>query len=179
MINETFITADVHGWIPRAVHNLYNGTPHLNVNLTSVVFALAVTIYYWWENTKGIQESSEKALRVMQITTVMVVILLAWSALTLFKSGYHPVPLPTPQTLHFSKESLRFLRHSFPEQSLAKMFGLLVIMIAFCHSVLAMSGEESLAQLTRDLAPPNLKNLKKPALLIAIYSFFFTALPPL
>ena len=67
-----------------------------NVNLTSVVFALAVTIYYWWENTKGIHESSEKALRVMQITTVMVVILLAWSALTLFKVGIQPVPLPTP-----------------------------------------------------------------------------------
>src|SRR6266403_7051 len=53
LINETFITADVHGWIPRAVHSLYGGTPHLNVNLTSVVFALAVTIYYWRENTKG------------------------------------------------------------------------------------------------------------------------------
>ena len=47
------------------------------MNATSVLFALAVTVYYWWENTKGIQESSEKALRVMQITTVMVIILLA------------------------------------------------------------------------------------------------------
>jgi amino acid transporter len=179
LINETFITADIHGWIPRAVHNLYNGTPHFNVNLTSVVFALAVTIYYWWENTKGIQESSEKALRVMQITTVMVVILLAWSALTLFKSGYNPVPLPTPQNLHFSKESLGFLRHSFPEQSLAKMFGLLGIMIAFGHSVLAMSGEESLAQVNRELAHPKLKNLKKAAIVIAIYSFVFTGLSAL
>src|SRR4030081_1454048 len=62
LINETLITADIHGWIPRAVHNIFHGTPHLNVNMTSVVFALAVTIYYWWENTKGIQESSEKAL---------------------------------------------------------------------------------------------------------------------
>ena len=179
LINETFITADIHGWIPRAVHNLYDGTPHFNVNLTSVVFALAVTIYYWWENTKGIQESSEKALRVMQITTVMVVILLAWSALTLFKSGYNPVPLPTPQNLHFSKESLGFLRHSFPEQSLAKMFGLLGIMIAFGHSVLAMSGEESLAQVNRELAHPKLKNLKKAAIVIAIYSFVFTGLSAL
>ncbi|MBZ5667119.1 MAG: APC family permease [Acidobacteriia bacterium] len=179
LINETFITADVHGWIPGAVHNLFNGTPHLNVNLTSVVFALAVTIYYWWENTKGIQESSEKSLRVMQITTVMVVILLAWSALTLFKSGYQPVPLPTPGNLHFSKESLGFLRHSFPEQSLAKMFGLLGILIAFGHSVLAMSGEESLAQVNRELAHPKLKNLKRAAVVIAIYSFVFTGLSAL
>src|SRR5713226_759459 len=162
LINETFITADVHGWIPRAVHNLYNGTPHLNVNLTSVVFALAVTIYYWWE-----------------ITTVMVVMLLAWSAFTLVKSGYQPVPLPTPDNLHFSKESLGFLRHSFPEQSLARMFGVLGIMIAFGHSVLAMSGEESLAQVNRELAHPKLKNLKKAAIVIAIYSFVFTGLSAL
>jgi amino acid transporter len=179
LINESFVTADEHGWIPRAIHSLFNGTPHLSVNLTSVVFALAVTIYYWWENTKGIHESSEKALRVMQITTVMVVILLAWSALTLFKVGYNPVPLPTPQNLHFSKESLGFLRHSFPEQSLGKMFGLLGILIAFGHSVLAMSGEESLAQVNRELAHPKLKNLKKAAIVIAIYSFVFTGLSAL
>jgi amino acid transporter len=179
LINESFVTADQHGWIPRAVHSIYNGTPHLNVDLTSVVFALAVTIYYWWENTKGIQESSEKALRVMQITTVMVVILLGWSALTLYKSGYNPVPLPTPQNLHFSRESLGFLRHSFPEQSLAKMFGLLGILIAFGHSVLAMSGEESLAQVNRELAHPKLKNLKKAAIVIALYSFIFTGLSAL
>jgi hypothetical protein len=115
----------------------------------------------------------------MQITTVMVVILLAWSALTLFKSGYHPVPLPTPQNLHFSKESLGFLRHSFPDQSLAKMFGLLGILIAFGHSVLAMSGEESLAQVNRELAHPKLKNLKRAAIVIAIYSFVFTGLSAL
>ncbi|HLB91781.1 MAG TPA: APC family permease [Terriglobales bacterium] len=179
LINEIMVTADLHGWIPRALHNLYNGTPQLNINLTSVVFALAVTIYYWWENTKGIQESSKKALRVMQITTVMVVILLAWSVITLFKTGYHPVPLPTPENLHFSRESLGFLRHSFPEQSLAKMFGLLGILIAFGHSVLAMSGEESLAQVNRELAHPKLKNLKKAAIIIALYSFIFTGLSAL
>ena len=179
LINETFVTADVHGWIPRAVHSLFNGTPHFNVNLTSVVFALAVTIYYWWENTKGIHESSEKALRVMQITTVMVVILLGWSALTLYKSGYNPVPLPTPDNLHFSKESLGFLRYGFSDQSLTKLFGLFGILIAFGHSVLAMSGEESLAQVNRELAHPKLKNLKKAAIVIAIYSFVFTGLSAL
>jgi amino acid transporter len=180
LINETLITMDTHGWIPRAVHSMFQGvTPHLNVNLTSVVFALAVTIYYWWENTKGIHESSEKALRVMQITTVMVVILLAWSALTLFKSGYNPVPLPIPENLHFTKDSLGFLRYNFPEQSLTHMFGLLGILIAFGHSVLAMSGEESLAQVNRELAHPKLKNLKKAAIVIAIYSFIFTGLSAL
>ena len=179
LINEVFATADAHGWIPGAVHNLFNGTPQLSVNWTSVFFALAVTIYFWWENIKGIHESSEKALRVMQITTVMVVILLAWSALTLFKSGYQPVPLPTPENLHFTKESLGFLSHSFPDQSLARMFGVLGILMAFGHSVLAMSGEESLAQDNRELAHPKLKNLKRAAIVIAIYSFVFTGLSAL
>src|SRR5215831_7608819 len=179
LLNEIFATADAHGWIPRAVHNIFNGTPQLNVNWTSVVFALAVTIYYWWENIKGIHESSEKALRVMQITTVMVALLLAWSALTLAKSGFQAVPLPTPENLHFTKESLGFLHHSFPEQSLAHMFGLLGILIAFGHSVLAMSGEESLAQVNREIAHPKLTNLKRAAIVIAIYSFVFTGLSAL
>jgi amino acid transporter len=179
LLNEIIVTADQHGWIPRAVHSMFHGTPQFDVNWTSVVIALAVTIYFWWENIKGIHESSEKALRVMQVTTVMVVILLGWSALTLLKSGYQPVPLPTPGNLHFSKESLGFLSHSFPEQSLSRLFGVLGILMAFGHSVLAMSGEESLAQVNRELAHPKLKNLKRAAIIIAIYSFVFTGLTAL
>jgi len=179
LVNEVFITADAHGWIPRAVHNIFDGTPQLNVNWTSVILALAVTIYFWWENIKGIHESSEKALRVMQITTVMVVILLAWSAITVAKGGAQSVPLPTPENLHFTKESLGFLSHRFPGQSLPSLFGVLGILIAFGHSVLAMSGEESLAQVNRELAHPKLKNLKRAAIVIAIYSFVFTGLSAL
>ncbi|MFZ0480537.1 MAG: APC family permease [Terriglobales bacterium] len=179
LLNEILITADTHGWVPRAVHHMFHGTPQFDVNWTSVVFALAVTIYYWWENIKGIHESSEKALWIMQITTVMVVILLGWSALTLFKNGFQHVPLPTPGNLHFSNESLGFLHHRFPEQSLAQKFGILGILIAFGHSVLAMSGEESLAQVNRELAHPKLKNLKRAAIVIALYSFIFTGLTAL
>jgi hypothetical protein len=47
-------------------------------------------------------------------------------------------------------------------------------MMAFGHSVLAMSGEESLAQVYREIAHPKLKNLKRTALIIAIYSLVFT-----
>src|SRR6267154_408839 len=43
-------------------------------NWFSAGFAVLVTVYFWWENTKGMRESSGKALRIMQITTVMVVI---------------------------------------------------------------------------------------------------------
>jgi amino acid transporter len=179
LINDSFAAADSHGWVPRAVHLLFHGTPHVDVNWTSVLFAVGVTLYFWWQNTKGIHESSEKALQVMQITTVMVVILLGWSALTLLKQGYQPVPLPTAHNLHFSVEALGFLRHTDLAHDLASKFGLLGILIAFGHSVLAMSGEESLAQVNRELAHPKLKNLKRAAVIIAIYSFVFTGLTAL
>src|SRR2546425_2444281 len=180
LINDTMLIADTHGWVPRAVHAMFkDGTPHVNESWTAVVFAVLVTGYFWWQNTKGIQESSEKALRVMQITTVMVVLLLGWSALTLMKTGYQPVPLPVPANLKFSPEALGFLKHTFQGHNLAGMFGLFGILIAFGHSVLAMSGEESLAQVNRELAHPKLKNLKRAAIIIAIYSFVFTGLTAL
>src|SRR6478752_6624285 len=76
LINEVFVAADAHGWIPRTMHSMFHGTPHIDVNHATAAFAAIVTLYYWWQNLKGIEESSDKALRVMQITTVMVVILL-------------------------------------------------------------------------------------------------------
>src|ERR1700757_4149581 len=30
LINELFAAGDAHGWIPRAMHALFHGTPHLN-----------------------------------------------------------------------------------------------------------------------------------------------------
>ena len=48
--------------------------------------------------------------------------------------------------------------------------------MAFGHSVLAMSGEESLAQVNREIEHPKLKNLKRAAIVIAIYSFIFTGM---
>jgi hypothetical protein len=50
----------------------------LNPDATAATFAVLVTIYFWWENIKGITESSEKALWIMQLTTVMVVVLIGW-----------------------------------------------------------------------------------------------------
>src|SRR5438270_106533 len=175
LINSLLIIADRHGWIPRAVHEIFHGTPHLNEAWTSVIFALAMTLFYWWENIKGIEESSEKALRVMQITSVMVFMLLGWSALTIALApagSIHLPPWPIPSNLHFSDNALGFLRGT----KLATTFGLFGVIIAFGHSVLAMSGEETLAQVNREIAHPKLKNLKRAALVIAIYSFIFTGL---
>ncbi|HYL93121.1 MAG TPA: APC family permease [Alphaproteobacteria bacterium] len=173
LINELFATADVHGWIPRAVDHMLQGHAlHINEDYAAAVFAVAVTVYYWWQNIKGIEESSDKALRVMQITTVMVVVLLLWAVYTVLKTGASLPPLPLPANLKFSDEALGFLKHT----DLAKGFGYFGILIAFGHSVLAMSGEESLAQVNREIASPKLRNLKRAALIIAIFSFVFTGI---
>src|SRR5690242_9896991 len=50
-------------------------------NLFAACFGLLVTAYFWWSNIKGIHESSGKALRIMQITTVMVIAFLVWCPL--------------------------------------------------------------------------------------------------
>ncbi len=163
LINQFIDTAFRHGFLPR--------TFVLNENLSAAVFAMVMTIYYWWQNTKGLEESSEKALSVMKVVTVMVVMLLGWSMITLVKLGGVALPpLPIPSNLHFSDEALGFLKHT----DWAKSLGLFGILVAFGHSVLAMSGEETLAQVNRELAHPKLLNLKKAAIIIGIYSFLFT-----
>jgi amino acid transporter len=172
LINETFAAADAHGWVPRAMHAMFHGTPHIDVNHAAAAFAVIVTLYYWWQNLKGIEESSDKALRVMQITTVMVVILLVWAIYTVLRTSAHLPPLPIPSNLKFTPDALGFLKNT----DIARTFGLFGILIAFGHSVLAMSGEESLAQVNREIASPKLRNLKRAALIIAIFSFVFTGL---
>ncbi len=149
---------------------MHTGNPfQFDLNYTSAVFAAAVTIYYWWQNIKGIEESSDKALRVMQITTVMVIVLFIWGAYSVMVRGVHLPPLPTPSNLKFSSDSLGFLKNTG-----LPIFGLFGIIMAFGHSILAMSGEESLAQVNREIQHPKLKNLKRAAIVIAIYSLIFT-----
>src|SRR6266576_1020630 len=64
-------------------------------NSTAAAFAILCTLYFWWENIKGIHESSEKALRIMYVTTVMVVLMVLWCCYTLWVRGAHLPPLPS------------------------------------------------------------------------------------
>ncbi|MFZ0962368.1 MAG: APC family permease [Terriglobia bacterium] len=144
----------------------------LPVNQTAAVFAILVTIYFWQENVKGIPESSEKALRIMQFTTVMVVLLIVWCGYTVWVRGAHLPPVPTLGHLHFAPGALGWLSHS----RLPQTIGLVGIFIGLGHSILAMSGEESLAQVYREIQHPKLPNLKKAGLVIFIYSMVFTSL---
>jgi len=143
----------------------------LPVNGTAAAFAIVVTIYFWWENVKGIPESSEKALRIMYVTTVMVVIMLAWCGYTLWAKGAHLPPLPTLRSLTYSADALGWLKHT----SLPYTVGLIGILIGLGHSVLAMSGEETMAQVYREIEHPKLKNLEKAGFVIFLYSLIFTA----
>jgi amino acid transporter len=148
-------------------------TPQLHVYppYFAAGFALVVTIYFWRKNVIGIQESSEKALRIMQITTVMVVILIVWCLVTIFKNGYQPVPLPVPSNLKFDPMALGWLKGT-----VAPGITVIAILIGLGHSLLAMSGEESLAQVNREIAHPKLKNLERAGFVIFLYSLMFTSL---
>ncbi len=144
----------------------------VTVDFVSASFAIIVTLYFWWENTKGIPESSEKALHIMKLVTVMVIILIGWCTYTAFIRHSALPPFPHPRNLRLSESALGWLAHS----SLPHMFGIIAIFIALGHSVLAMSGEESLAQVYREIEHPKLPNLKKAGLVIFIYSLVFTSL---
>ena len=135
-------------------------------------FALIVVIYFWWKNTQGIHESSQKALQIMAITTVMVVILLAWCTFTVLRSPLQLPPNPLhPGVVALNRESLGWLNGTWLSH-----LTWIILFVGFGHSVLAMSGEETLAQVNREIEHPKLKNLEKTGLVIFIYSLLFTSL---
>jgi amino acid transporter len=144
----------------------------LDPNYFSAFFGVFVTGYFWWSNTKGIHESSGKALRIMQITTVMVVILLIWCGLTLLVRGNAELPpAPVMRNLKQSEHTLGWLHGTFWAQ-----LPMVMMIVAFGHSLLAMSGFETLAQVYREIAYPKLKNLKITANIVCFYALISTGL---
>jgi amino acid transporter len=135
-------------------------------DLGSVVIAIGITLYFWHQNILGIPESSDKAMKIMGITTVMVVLMIGWCGLTVWMRG---AVLP-PFDLHFSEDSLGWLSGT----QWARTVGAIGIVIAFGHSILAMSGEESLAQVNREIAYPKVKNLTRAGFIIFLYSMLVT-----
>jgi amino acid transporter len=135
--------------------------------------AIIIVIYFWWKNTQGIHESSQKALQIMVITTVMVVILIVWCSITVLRGPIQLPPSPVhPGVVPLNKESLGWLA-GYPWLTHLTW---IILFVGFGHSVLAMSGEETLAQVNREIEHPKLKNLEKTGLVIFIYSLLFTSL---
>src|SRR5689334_2781820 len=109
-----------HWQLNAAVH------PEL-VKFLSMFIAIGITVYFWRINIIGIHESSQKAMRIMQLTTLMGVIVIAWAALTVFLHPqmrhlppFHPV---------LTAESKGWLVN-FPH-----IVGLFGIVIAFGHTL--------------------------------------------
>jgi amino acid transporter len=134
-------------------------------------FAVIVIVYFWWRNTRGLHESSGDALRIIQITTVMVVMLFGWAFITLLlRQGGALPPPPTVEHMAFSDDALGWLKGTrFPS------FTAIALVIGFGHSFLAMSGYESLAQVYREIESPKALNLRRAALVVFVYSVVFTA----
>src|SRR5277367_4246656 len=161
LINETFAYVHIH--------------IQLAPGLGAATFAIIVTAYFWWYNIKGVSESSHKAMLIMQATTVMVVILIVWCTYTIVLR--HPAipPFPNAHNIRLDKNSMGWLYGS-SIMGFAHLAGIIAIFIGLGHSVLAMSGEESLAQVYREIQHPKLPNLKKAGLVIFVYSMVFTSM---
>lgn len=160
-------------YLGRLINELLEMTHHserLDPNYFAAFFGVIVTLYFWWSNTKGIHESSSKALRIMQITTVMVVALLIWCPLTLLIRGtWNFPPAPIHQNLQFSDSALGWFQGTF-----WPTIPVVAIIIAFGHSLLSMSGFETLAQVYREIAYPKMKNLRITGNIVCTYALLST-----
>ncbi|MFL6209926.1 MAG: APC family permease [Pyrinomonadaceae bacterium] len=186
-----------HPWVPTKE----------TINLLAAGLAILITIYFWWRNTRGIHESSDDALKIMYVTTVMVVLLVLWSGVTILTrpEAHRLPPAPAPHNLAFNRDAVGWLPNIWPSAlrelptealpanapaapeaaapeprygivpNAGALLGLIGILIAFGHSFLAMSGEESLAQVNRELEYPKHRNLMKAGLVIFLYSLLFTS----
>jgi amino acid transporter len=159
------------GLINETADHLHSHAFKVNPPYFAAFFTIMVTLYFWRKNIIGMHESSQKALRIMQLTTVMVVILIVWCLITIIMRGFSPVPFPTLETIHFNDDAVGWLKVTF-----ATKITLLALLIGLGHSILAMSGEETLAQVNREIASPKLKNLKRTGMVIFLYSMVFTSL---
>ncbi len=156
LINDTFKT--------------FNIPIEFNRNIFSMIIAVAIVIYFWWENVKGIEESSSKALKIFKITAIMGVLVLIWSIITLLLKNEPFFSHFPPLKLELSEDAYGWLKDS----DLVKSFAFAGIIIAFGHSLLALSGLETLGQVYREVEYPKLKNFKKTAIVIFLFSVILT-----
>src|SRR4051812_29219181 len=167
----------------------------------SAVIASLITLYFFRQNLRGIHESSAKAVQIMKLTTVMAVVMLVWCGVTLAVRGPAPVNPAVPDGPHNTvplapdfhpkmnydagqvEDPLGFASHTvtgdrlrnLDASSWLSLVGLLGLAVAFGHSILAMSGEETLAQVYREVESPKLLNFKRAALIVFVFSVVMTA----
>jgi amino acid transporter/nucleotide-binding universal stress UspA family protein len=162
------------------------------MELGSAAIAVAIVLYFWRVNVRGLHESSDKALKIMGATTVMGVIMIGWCLLTLLlhpERAHLPPVMPElsvkpdiPDALGHPLDPLGFLGRTSLGDALRpgniqwlSLIGVIGILVAFGHSILAMSGEETLAQVYREVESPKLRNFKKAAFVVFLYSLLLTS----
>jgi amino acid transporter len=139
---------------------------------TVVVLAALWTMLLWWRNTRGIQDSSDRALRIVQIVAAVAIALFLACAWTLLRRPAELPPGPSPSNLAFSSAALGWLEGT----RWIRTIGLLGVLVAFGHSVLAIGGLETIAQVNREIAHPKVVNLRRVGLVVFLFSLVFTSL---
>jgi amino acid transporter/nucleotide-binding universal stress UspA family protein len=248
-------------WPELKVENEATKTAITNYGAAGI--ASAITIYFFWQNLIGIHESSDKAVKIMILTTIMGVVLLGWCGVTIVAKWLDPnlqprmnsVPLEpnlqpkmnydknevedplgflaktrlgmslrnpevyevgvssitifdrkgekqefrlsrqvkitldgndadlaqlhkgTRVTLTHDKDSSVNTIAAFSNSGInwLSLIGVIGLLLAFGHSILAMSGEETLAQVYREVESPKMPNFKKAAFVVFVYSLALTS----
>ncbi|MGB2579732.1 amino acid transporter [Elusimicrobium simillimum] len=135
-------------------------------NLFSVMFAIIVTLYFWRQNIKGISESTDKSVKIITASLIVAAILAVWGIITIFIKGATLPPIK-PQLTDYALGWAKNI-------DWARSIGIIGVMMAIGHSVLALSGLETLAQVYREIEYPKIQNLKKAALLVFVFALLFT-----
>lgn len=142
----------------------------LDRNIFAMLIAIIIILFFWWENVKGIEESSSKALKIFIITGIMGAVVIIWSIVTLIIKDEPFFSNFPPLDLKLNNEAFGWLK----EMDWVKSIGLISIIIAFGHSLLALSGAETLGQVYREVEYPKLKNFKRTVGIIFVFSFTLT-----
>jgi amino acid transporter/nucleotide-binding universal stress UspA family protein len=179
--------------LPPGQHVFTTGARDIIKSAGSVAICCGVTWYFFRQNVRGIHESSDKAMKIMIATTVMGVVILVWCGVTVVMRGGPVNPLPVLPNLGPKLDPnkpdqppispLGWLEGTPLDHALTNLhgpawlslLGVLGIIIAFGHSILAMSGEETLAQVYREVESPKLPNFRKAAFVVFVYSLVLTA----
>jgi len=142
----------------------------LDRNFFAMIVATVIVVYFWWENIKGIEESSDKALKIFIVTSIMAALVIVWGVVTVYMKD-------EPFLTHLPKFHLTLTDESYgwlKDYDWIKSLTIFSVIIAFGHSLLALSGEETLAQVYREVEYPKLKNFKKAAMIIFVFSIIVT-----
>ena len=159
------------GALLNEISELLHQSYRIDVNTFAAVFAVLVTIYFWWQQHQGhprIQRQGAAHHADHHRDGGDPADLVPAHDLRSKTAGHLP-PAPLPRNLHFAPDAQGWFTGTFWLQ-----IPMVAIIIAFGHSLLSMSGFETLAQVYREIAYPKLKNLRITANIVCWYAVICT-----